>query len=359
MKNPTLLLLLFISTLVNAQPANQDCNIFINLPDTLNVAFGKKINATTTGTNKIKKINWSPGKNVSDSTILQPNALLGGPGSYYKLTIKSIIDTNLIQNGKFTSGNTDFTTTHFYKTSGPVNNNEYYITTNPQLINPLWPNMGDHTSGSGNMMAVDGSTNISNYFWSQTIPVKTNTYYSFSYFGALLYLPKSKIQVKINGSQVGGIDTLGPDTAKWAYYEREWYSGSATTANISLYDIDLTPYGNDFAIDDIAFNEMCITKDSIFVKGYTESVLTHNEKYGINVYPNPTNGIITISGTTASAITTLQIYNAVGTIVYQIPLKSNNKHINASIDIRNLPSGFYLLKTSDEKNVQTIRLLKQ
>ncbi len=65
-----------------------------------------------------------------------------------------------------------------------------------------------------------------------------------------------------------------------------------------------------------------------------------------------------MSANSASAIVVLQVYNAVGMLVYNTSAFTNNKHINTTIDIKSLPSGVYTLKLSDDKHIQTVRLLK-
>lgn len=82
---------------------------------------------------------------------------------------------DLITNGDFEAGNTGFTTEYNYLnpsitgtwTLGP----EYLYTigTNPNLYHNAWTSFGDHTTGTGKMMIVNGTylNNETKIFWSQ------------------------------------------------------------------------------------------------------------------------------------------------------------------------------------------------
>ncbi len=91
---------------------------------------------------------------------------------------------NLINNGDFEAGNTGFTTEYTYLdpsvTGGWTLGPEYMYTvsTNPSLYHSAWSSFGDHTSGSGNMMIVNGtwddySPGYNAVVWAQevTLPV--------------------------------------------------------------------------------------------------------------------------------------------------------------------------------------------
>ncbi len=82
---------------------------------------------------------------------------------------------NLITNGDFESGNTGFTTEYTYldpsKTGTWTLGPEYMYTvgTDPHLYHSAWASFGDHTSGSGKMMIVNGTylNNETKIVWAQ------------------------------------------------------------------------------------------------------------------------------------------------------------------------------------------------
>jgi hypothetical protein len=71
---------------------------------------------------------------------------------------------NLIVNGDFEAGNTGFTTQYTYldpSNTGPWTLGPpymYTVGTNPHLYQSAWTSFGDHTTGTGKMMIVNGTT---------------------------------------------------------------------------------------------------------------------------------------------------------------------------------------------------------
>jgi hypothetical protein len=72
------------------------------------------------------------------------------------------VPVNLITNGDFEAGNTGFTSGYSPVTDIYQNSLEpplvYAIGTSPNLYHSAWLNFGDHTSGTGKMMIVNGTT---------------------------------------------------------------------------------------------------------------------------------------------------------------------------------------------------------
>ncbi|MFT3791576.1 MAG: hypothetical protein QM741_10960 [Rudaea sp.] len=188
---------------------------------------------------------------------------------------------NLVTNGDFSAGNSGFTTQEdWWNTSRCLTStfgrlgqgNCYDVATNPQADQPLFAQMGDHTSGAGNMMIVNGGTTGNGnsvgttaqdvVVWSQgPIAVLQNTTYYFSVFAtqlsALTYQAgvPSTMYLDINGSDSGsfglGLTNVG---TPWQRYYMRWNSGSATSAVLSVVNrINGTNRGN-FALDDIEFD---------------------------------------------------------------------------------------------------------
>lgn len=90
------------------------------------------------------------------------------------------VGANLIVNGDFEAGNTGFTTEYKYLdpsvtgtwTLGPEY--MYTVSTNPSLYHSQWANFGDHTTGTGKMMIVNGTwddytPNYNAIVWEQTV----------------------------------------------------------------------------------------------------------------------------------------------------------------------------------------------
>jgi hypothetical protein len=167
---------------------------------------------------------------------------------------------NLVTNGDFESGNTGFTTGYTYgDVSGPA---AYWIGKNASQAPGAygdWYNGGDHTTGTGNMLVVDGANSATTPFWEEVVPVTPNTTYTFSYWGAEVDHDSNSLphlQLKINGSSVGikDIQEYSPDNGgRWENFTFTWNSGASSRADLALFDLNTDTPWNDFALDDISF----------------------------------------------------------------------------------------------------------
>ncbi|HMP87832.1 MAG TPA: hypothetical protein PKE63_11175, partial [Lacibacter sp.] len=106
---------------------------------------------------------------------------------------------NLINNGNFEQGNgVGFSTNYTFipVPTGNTNAGQYGVGTNPQPYNTAsFINMGDHTTGTGLMMIVDGTNNSGNpepFFWrvgagGEICGLTVGQTYTFSYWVKSIY----------------------------------------------------------------------------------------------------------------------------------------------------------------------------
>ncbi|OMQ12439.1 T9SS type B sorting domain-containing protein [[Flexibacter] sp. ATCC 35103] len=228
------------------------------------------------GNFKILDIKWtlplSPHSSLSNTTSLTAN-LIGISEGYdeYKLVLKTISNQNLIINGDFELGYSNFTSNYSYKSG--IGGNVLYdagtftVANNPNSVHHAFPNMGDHTSGAGKMLIVNGAEEANVKVWSQTIQgVKPHTKYAFSAFLASCSPDNLPIlSFSINGRQEGSSLT-GGIVGRWNQFYTEWDSGELS-GNITLDIINqqLGNGGNDFALDDLSFAELCETTSTLKV----------------------------------------------------------------------------------------------
>jgi hypothetical protein len=162
---------------------------------------------------------------------------------------------NLLVNGNFSGGNTGFTTSYGFVSSGvSTTPGTYGIRTKARDFNPAYESFGDHTSGTGNMMLVDGHPTANQTVWVQTVTVQTNTVYTFA--GRVTASDSANVPVlrfAINGIQIGSDFTVSTNAGQWQQFLATWNSGSQTSAAISIRDILTIDFGNDFALDDLTF----------------------------------------------------------------------------------------------------------
>lgn len=75
--------------------------------------------------------------------------------------------------------------------------------------------------------------------------------------------------------------------------------------------------------------------------------------------PNPSSNAWTVEGNTNTNITDISLYNCIGEQLTMKPFTQNGNHISIIIENTLLPKGVYILRVSNEKNSQSIRLLKE
>ena len=159
---------------------------------------------------------------------------------------------SLLANGDFESGDTGFSS-DYLATPSNTNAAQYAITTDPNIWNGSFSSFADHTTGTGNMMAVNGGTSAGAVVWSETVDIMANTEYSFTGWIADLFSGDSSVSLVINGATLGLI--TAPTTVRvWEDFAFCWFSGANTSVTISLLQASTGFVGNDYALDDLSFS---------------------------------------------------------------------------------------------------------
>ena len=73
------------------------------------------------------------------------------------------------------------------------------------------------------------------------------------------------------------------------------------------------------------------------------------------LYPNPNNGQFTLKGTATNGGATLEIYNAVGQLVYEKAITIKNYQLNTTVDMGSVTAGIYLIHLQTEQSTTTKR----
>ncbi len=84
-----------------------------------------------------------------------------------------------------------------------------------------------------------------------------------------------------------------------------------------------------------------------------------NDELEINtltVYPNPSNGLYTLSGSQNFTNASIKIYNSLSQIVFE---KENINGNNINLDISSVTSGMYLLEFEQDKEISRMKLIKE
>jgi hypothetical protein len=158
---------------------------------------------------------------------------------------------NLVVNGDFEAGRVGFSSD--YTTGDLVAAGSYVVARDPAAVHPEADSYGDHTSGSGLMMAVNGSLTEGVVVWSQTVPVSPGADYQLSaWISTWLAISPGRLEFSINGTPMGTA-TAPSASGVWQRFGADWNAGPATSATITIVDRNTDFSGNDVALDDISF----------------------------------------------------------------------------------------------------------
>lgn len=201
-------------------------------------------------------MHWGPLRNLVIGGLLTGIPML----SFSQCPPNTVADTNnLVVNGDFEQGNTAFTSQYTYCNTFNCLQPESMYAVGPDASFFHTAFVGfDHTTGSGNFMVVNGSSQPNTNVWCQTITVNPNTVYQFSaWVQSCVTNSPAILQFRINGTLVGNTFTALSTLNFWDQFYTTWNSGAATTATICIVNQNTATGGNDFGLDDIVFTE-CI-----------------------------------------------------------------------------------------------------
>jgi hypothetical protein len=169
----------------------------------------------------------------------------------------------LLVNGDFSHGNTGYTSEYSYMESGSSLERQYGVRKSTSDFEPVMVPFGDHTTGDGLMMIVNGAIDTSKTVWSTTVAVSANQVYDLSVWAATAFSRDPAFQhdpavlrFTINGQAAGTDLALPLSSGEWCKFSTTWHSGDATSAMIRIVDLTGTAAGNDFVLDDISFKSL-------------------------------------------------------------------------------------------------------
>jgi hypothetical protein len=155
-----------------------------------------------------------------------------------------------IVNGDFESGDAGFGTE--YAHGSLYDEGVLVVGADAHDYHGSWSSFGDHTTGSGKMLIVNGAVAADKAFWTQSVSLAANTTYDLSLWGASTY-PASPAQIKllVNGASAGVSPAFSSTSGAWNQYRYRFTTGATGSYALRLEDTELAASGNDFAIDDI------------------------------------------------------------------------------------------------------------
>lgn len=250
--------------------ANAQCDVGADAGQDILVCFEDNIttlNGTVSGGGVLGFV-WSPSTGLSDPNSLTPTVFLDGTPRTYTLTSQGFDATNnQIVNGDFEGGDTGFTTDYSPGSGGvwgPLSDEgEYVVDNNAGNTHLNFANCTDHTGG-GNMMVINGSSTAGDEVWCQTVSVSPGVDYAFSAWvtGVISDNP-ARLQFSINGGLIGNTFAVSSATCSWQEFNELWSAGGASSAEICIVNQNTAGGGNDFALDDLFFGEVCEETDEV------------------------------------------------------------------------------------------------
>ena len=276
------------------------CPVLSGLPDTIRACKGSTVTLPTpsitgivAGTKFFDSSIYIPGPNpclgISNCNFNNPfNSLsqsvtVGNISRLVTMKIRTI-DTNVLPNGNFSQGvGVGYTTDY---TLAPLSANfagQYDIVSNAQDANPTFASFFDNTTGTaaGKMMAVNGGTDATKAVWSTTVSVTPGRDYTIRYsYAAATGTNPAQLRLRVNGINAGNlVTTVASNPGTWQDFSTIYSNTSATSITVSIFDVTTTQVGNDFALDDVIIQPMCVLKDSTYIQVTDLRPLIQNSQF--------------------------------------------------------------------------------
>jgi len=264
----------------------------------LSACEGSSVTLTSSGTN-IDNQTWT-GPNNFYSTDVNPN--LGTVSTTnsgdYTVTGNVSSGVNLITNGDFESGNTGFGSTYTY-VNGQITYGQYTIVSNADDADPTYfLTAYDHTNpNTGKQMVLDGSTSTGEIVWAQTVSVNSNAAYQFIFWAQNIADQVStsygELQLYVNNVPVGDLNTI--ETKGWVKFLSSVNSGSNTSLQLTLINFNQNGAANDFALDDIDFEQVFQVSDTLALT--VNPMVTPSVTIVASANPSTTGASVTFTAT--------------------------------------------------------------
>lgn len=196
-------------------------------------------------------------------------ALIAAASAIAAVAATSAGAASLVTNGNFEGGNSAFSSGYTYVSPGAgalYPEGVYTVDNNPNNSHNSFTSFGDHTSGEGQFMIVNGAGTPGTTVWSQNVSVTAGKTYNFSAFVSSLY-PSSPAALDFFAGSGEGLGALVfSTTAPAGAGTWQGVSGSftATGSFVTLTIVNQNTQfgGNDFGLDDIALTAASVPEAS-------------------------------------------------------------------------------------------------
>ncbi|GGH65012.1 T9SS type B sorting domain-containing protein [Phaeocystidibacter marisrubri] len=262
-----------INALLTPLMVSAQCNVSANT-DTASACVGDTVYLSASGASSY---DWSGSSSLSCSSCATPYVIVGNTPDTIILKGTSASNVPAV-NGDFTSGNTGFTSQYVYNATSIWNEGTYAVGTNPNSVHPNFGTWGDHTTGSGNYMLVNGSTSGNRILWQQNVAFPANTTVTMTWWMLTFVTPPGSLILRVNGQNIGAQISTPNSAGVWSRAQFSFTTPNATgNSNIQIITVSSLVAGNDFGLDDISFFYNCESYDTVYVvpnsKAYIQTQL--------------------------------------------------------------------------------------
>lgn len=201
---------------------------------------------------------------------------------YVVLSTDDIISVQGLNGASFLATNGEFTAGNFGFTSGFTNNQTsvsslgtYAVGPDASAVHPSYGAWGDHTSGTGNFMIINGDDSPTHTTaWSQTVNLPPGVQVDMYFHLINLTSPITALVVAVNGVPSSNAYYTPSTPGVWQQNQFTFTSSSTGVNQISLQVITSAVWGNDFGLDDIMFEYSCSSYDTIYLEVEDKPVLS-------------------------------------------------------------------------------------
>jgi gliding motility-associated-like protein len=239
---------------------NAQCTVAVG-QDSLTACVGDTIFLSASGSNEYL---WSHDASLSCDTCASPYIILSDTSTYVLVKGTSQI-SQMATNGNFSSGNTGFLTAYTYNATSIWNEGTYTVGPNPSAVHPNFGSWGDHTTGTGNYMLVNGSTGGNKILWRQIVSFPPGVQVTVKWWMLTFVTPPGSLQLKLAGTNIGNPVSTPNSTGSWSQATRTFTVPASGSATINLVTTSAALSGNDFGIDDISYHYNCESYDTVWI----------------------------------------------------------------------------------------------
>lgn len=209
-------------------------------------------------------LRWEPAALLNDPTDQTPTAQLN-ESTTFQLRIRHLLPTNFLTNGDFRQGDVGFTSE--LMPSDTTNAQlpltlgaSYWITDNPGGESPNFTTCGN-TRLERDSVFLFRTEAVPTNVWCQTVFIAPQTDYQLS-FESTTVLGDLDLQVQINGAVALTATSTADPNCTWTRRSAEWTNTTETSAEICFQSTSAV----EAALDNIAFQRICTTADSVQVE---------------------------------------------------------------------------------------------